>query len=135
MLTYRAIALNNDAGAFQIEIAEMARRIDADFEPKAGGADLIQGDAAEFSRQPHYPVNFIFNPGHALLICAHVRGEDIGLLVPQGAGQGPEQPLADMLKQAYGNDDKTLQTLRETIEHTMSEILEYRADLSYIPAK
>lgn len=49
--------------------------------------------------------------------------------------QGPEQPLADMLKQAYGNDDKTLQTLRETIEHTMSEILEYRADLSYIPAK
>jgi hypothetical protein len=49
--------------------------------------------------------------------------------------QGPEQPLADMLKQAYGNDDKTLQSLREAVDHTVSELLNYRADLSYIPAK
>ena len=49
--------------------------------------------------------------------------------------QGPEQSMADMLKQAYGSDDKTLQTLREAIDHTMSEMMDYRADLSYIPAK
>lgn len=49
--------------------------------------------------------------------------------------QGPEQSLVDMLKQAYGNDDKTLQTLREQVDHTFSEMLEYRADLSYMPAK
>ena len=49
--------------------------------------------------------------------------------------QGPDQSLMDMLKQAYGSDDKTLQTLRDTVDHTVSEMLEYRADLSYIPAK
>ncbi len=49
--------------------------------------------------------------------------------------QGPEQSMVDMLKQAYGNDDKTLQTLREAVDHTVSEMMDYRADLSYIPAK
>ena len=49
--------------------------------------------------------------------------------------QGPEQTMADMLKQAYGNDDKTLQSLRDAIDHTMSEMMDYRADLSYLPAK
>ncbi len=49
--------------------------------------------------------------------------------------QGPEQTLTDVLKQVYGSDDKTLQTLREAVDHTMSEMLEYRADLSYVPKK
>ncbi len=49
--------------------------------------------------------------------------------------QGPEQPLMDVLKQVYGNDDKTLQNLREAMDHTMSELMEYRADLSYTAAK
>jgi hypothetical protein len=48
--------------------------------------------------------------------------------------QGPEQTMSDMLKQAYG-DDKALQTLRDAVDHTMSELLDYRADLSYSPAK
>lgn len=49
--------------------------------------------------------------------------------------QPPEQSLSDALKQAYGNDDKTLQTLREAVDRTMSEMMTYRADLSYAPAK
>ncbi len=49
--------------------------------------------------------------------------------------QGPEQSMMDMLKQAYGNDDKTLQTLRDAVDHTSSQLMDYRADLSYIPAK
>lgn len=49
--------------------------------------------------------------------------------------QGPEQTMVDMLKQAYGNDDKTLQTLRESVDRVVSELLDYRADLSYLPAK
>ncbi|MDR3747924.1 MAG: hypothetical protein P4M04_07205 [Acidobacteriota bacterium] len=49
--------------------------------------------------------------------------------------QGPEQSLADMLKQAYGNDDKTLQNLRDATDHTVSQLMDYRADLSYVPAK
>ena len=49
--------------------------------------------------------------------------------------QAPDQTLVDMLKQAYGNDDKTLQTLRDAIDHTESQLLNYRADLSYLPAK
>lgn len=49
--------------------------------------------------------------------------------------QGPETQLVDLLKQVYGNDDKTMQTLRDAVDHTMSEMLELRADLSYMPAK
>jgi hypothetical protein len=49
--------------------------------------------------------------------------------------QGPEQTMVDMLKQAYGNDDKTLQSLRDAVDHTSSQLMDYRADLSYIPPK
>jgi len=49
--------------------------------------------------------------------------------------QAPDQSMADMLKQAYGNDDKTLQTLRDAIDHTESFMYDYRPDLSYIPSK
>ena len=49
--------------------------------------------------------------------------------------QGPEQQMVDMLKQVYGNDDKSMQNLRDAVDHTLSELLEFRADLSYMPAK
>lgn len=49
--------------------------------------------------------------------------------------QGPDLQMVDMLKQVYGNEDKSMQNLREAVDHTISEMLEFRADLSYIPAK
>lgn len=49
--------------------------------------------------------------------------------------QGPQKTMAAMLSEVYGADDKTLQTLRESVSSTLSELLEYRADLSYTPAK
>ena len=49
--------------------------------------------------------------------------------------QGPEQSMVDMLKQAYGSDDKTLQSLRDAVDHTESQMMTYRPDLSYMPAK
>lgn len=49
--------------------------------------------------------------------------------------QGPQQSLSDMLKQAYGANDTTLETVRKAFDHTTSELLVYRADLSYTPAK
>jgi hypothetical protein len=49
--------------------------------------------------------------------------------------QGPELQMVDMLKQVYGNDDKSMQNLRDAVDHTMSEMLEFRAELSYIPVK
>jgi hypothetical protein len=47
--------------------------------------------------------------------------------------QPPEKSMIEVLKET--GDDKTLQTLREAVDHTVSELNEYRADLSYIPAK
>jgi hypothetical protein len=47
--------------------------------------------------------------------------------------QPPEKQLVDFLKES--GDDKSLQSLREAVDHTVSELLEYRADLSYMPAK
>jgi len=49
--------------------------------------------------------------------------------------QGPDQSMKEMLQQAYGADDKTLQNLRDAVDHTVSEMMEFRADLSYLPAK
>jgi len=49
--------------------------------------------------------------------------------------QPPEQTMADMLKKAYGDDDKTLQSLRDAVDHTESQLMSYRGDLSYMPAK
>ena len=61
------------------------------------------------------------------------------VLVTDRAGwadmQGPEQTMTDMLKQAYGPDDKSLQMLRDAIDHTVSELDVYRGDLSYVPKK
>jgi len=47
--------------------------------------------------------------------------------------EGPQTSMADMLKQA--GDEKALQDLRDAFHHTVSEMAEYRADLSYMPAK
>jgi hypothetical protein len=47
--------------------------------------------------------------------------------------QGPDQQLVDMLKQVYGPDDKSMQNLRDAVDHTISELLEFRGDLSYMP--
>jgi hypothetical protein len=49
--------------------------------------------------------------------------------------QGPDQTLVDLLKQVYGNDDKTLQKLRDAVDHTISEMVDYRPDLSYVAPK
>jgi hypothetical protein len=49
--------------------------------------------------------------------------------------QGPEQQMVDMLKQVYGDDDKSMQNLRDAVDHTVSEMLEFRPDLSYMAAK
>jgi hypothetical protein len=49
--------------------------------------------------------------------------------------QAPELSMVDMLKKAYGDDDKTLQSLRDAVDHTVSQLFNYRADLSYLPAK
>ena len=52
-----------------------------------------------------------------------------------GDMQGPEKSMSDMLKEAYGAEDKTLQALRDSFDHTVSELLEYKGAISYIPAK
>lgn len=47
----------------------------------------------------------------------------------------PKEGVEDVLKRVYGKDDKTLQAYRETVDHVVSELLEYRPDLSYTPEK
>jgi hypothetical protein len=51
-----------------------------------------------------------------------------------GDFQGPDVKLSDILKKVYGDDDKTMEKYRESIDHYVSEILVLRKDLSYIPA-
>ena len=45
--------------------------------------------------------------------------------------------VQDVLTETYGKDaaDQLLKTIRDSTEHLYTEIGQYRADLSYIPAK
>jgi hypothetical protein len=49
--------------------------------------------------------------------------------------QAPDKTLQSMLEEVYGKDDTTLQTLRAQIRYTVTELAQYREDLSYMPAK
>jgi hypothetical protein len=51
--------------------------------------------------------------------------------------KGPDKPLQDMLEEVYGKTDggALLDAIRKSIDHTNSELLRYREDLSYLPAK
>lgn len=85
-------------------------------------------------KQTKYPVK----PSRWYVLANGGDGPHYVLVTDRGSWadlQGPEQSMVAMLKQAYGDNDKTLQDLRDTLHHTMSEMAEYRADLSYMPAK
>ena len=93
MHAHRAEALHYHSGAvelyFPVSRGDLRHVADA----PASGADFIQRDAAELSRQAHGPADLVPYPRHAAFVGAHVRAEDILLVAAQGASEGPYQPF------------------------------------------
>jgi hypothetical protein len=87
VLAHGTEALDHHAGALELEIAVAHRDVGTIAEPPARGADLVQGNTAHFPRQTDDAVDLVLDPGHALLVRAHVRGQYVLLDVPKRAGQ------------------------------------------------
>jgi len=91
-------------------------------------------DAAEKTKWPfHYRWSRLANGGH---------GGTYVLLVDHANWASFEddpaiKPLRDILREAFGEQEamSVIERLDASIESTYSEIVEFRADLSYIPAK
>ena len=85
--------LDDHARLLQREVAVPQRHLGGIEQAPAGGADLIEWDTSHLPRQGDHPPDLVLDPGHAFLVGAHVRGEDIVLLGAQGLGEGPDQHL------------------------------------------
>ncbi len=88
-----AEALDGDARAFQLEPDEAARHVDAGRHAEAGGADLVERNAADRGRQSDRASGFVAHPSHAELVGSHVGAGDVVGEVADGIGKGAHDPL------------------------------------------
>ena len=82
----RAEALDRDARALRAAVAVARGDLGGVAQPPAGGADLVERDAAERSRQADRAPDLVLHPRHAGLVGAHVGAEDV--VVSRCAGRG-----------------------------------------------
>jgi len=108
------------------------------FQVKNGhDADFMSGIArvTEAAQKTKWPVQF----GWFVLANGGRRGQYV-LIVPhknwaEFEDKPDVKPLPDMLKDAFGQDeaDSIMRRFDASVEHTYTEIDEFRADLSYLP--
>ncbi len=91
MAAHRAKALYHKARTGKGKVAVLDRNLYRLLNTEPGGTDHVQGNAAQLKGQTHGTADFILDPGHAFLIGAHVRTENIILLITQGMGKGTNQ--------------------------------------------
>ncbi|MBS1138515.1 MAG: hypothetical protein H6R11_2469 [Proteobacteria bacterium] len=89
-----------ESAAATREVAVAHRHLGGMEQPPAGGADLVQRNAAQRRRQAHRAADLVLDPGHAGLVRAHVRAEDVVLLVSQGVGEGTDQTFLAFARHA-----------------------------------
>ena len=85
--------LHGDPRSFQVEADKFACHIDAGGEAEARCADLIERNSAESAGQTDGSADFVLDPGHALLVRAHVRPGDVVGDIANGAGKGADHLL------------------------------------------
>jgi hypothetical protein len=109
-----AITLYRDPRAIQSKTREGKRCLDGDGKPQAGGADLVQRDAAKRLRQASRASDFTFDPGHAGFIGAHVGTRDVVSQVAHGDGEGADQILFLTRRHpGIGNDHRFSAAMRQ----------------------
>ena len=85
-------ALNGHPGAFQGKVAERSRHLGALGDSVAGGADFVERDAAQHSRQTHGPADFVFDPSHARFVGSHVGAGNVTRKIANPARKGANEP-------------------------------------------
>ena len=75
--TDRAETLDCNPSPIQRNADEWLRHLGRDGNPKAGGPDLIQRNAANHARQADRTTDFVADPCHTDLVGAHVRAGDV----------------------------------------------------------
>jgi hypothetical protein len=86
-----AEALYDEPRAVERDPAERSGHLGGMAEPEARRPDLVQRDATERPRQADHSANLVANPGHALLVGAHVGGEDVVVDAAQRLRHGANQ--------------------------------------------
>jgi hypothetical protein len=92
VLADRAKALDRDPRALQRYPEMLPRHVDRAGETKAGGADLIERDAADLARQSDRAAGLVFDPSHCRLVGSHIRPRDIFVEIGDRGGEGSDQP-------------------------------------------
>jgi hypothetical protein len=92
MLAHRAEALDHHPGLFQLEIAEIAAILQGHLrgmtEAPAGGADFVQGNAADFRWQPTTrPISSLIQAMHSSSV--PMSGAKMYSCTPAGSRPGP----------------------------------------------
>ena len=70
-----------------------ARDVDRRDKAEAGGADLVERDAADLARQADGAAGLVLDPAHRQLVGAHVGAGDVVDEVGDRGGKGADQPL------------------------------------------
>jgi len=100
-------AHDRDVDAATITAAGVSRRhLRGMAEAEAGGAELVERDAAELARQADRAADLVVHPGHARLVGAEVGAEDVVGGAAQCRREGTDQPLVSLAgNQPTGRDD------------------------------
>ena len=88
MLAYCTEALYCHTSAGKRETRVLQGNLRGVSQSPASRADLVQRDSSKFSWQSDGAPDLVVNPGHALLVSAHVRSDEVIVLVGQCAGKG-----------------------------------------------
>ncbi len=86
-------ALDRHPGALEIHPYLGPRHVDRRGEAEAGGADLVQRDAAELPRQAHRAADLVVDPAHRSLVGAHVGARNVVDEVGDRRREGADQLL------------------------------------------
>lgn len=94
--------------SLEIETNELARHIDCGGETEAGGADLIERNAADRARQSDGAPRLVLDPRHAELVGAHVRASHVVGDIADRAGEGADDSLPLIDRHARVAEDYSL---------------------------
>jgi hypothetical protein len=84
------------------------RDLGRDGDAPAGGADLVERDAAEHAREADGPIDLVLDPGHAALVGAHVGARNVFGERADRAREGADQALLVRRRPAGVGDDAGL---------------------------
>jgi len=114
MLSDGAKALHRDPCSLKPDASDLFGRLGRCHEAVAGGADLIERNAADLAWQADGAADLVIHPGHGLFVGAHVGAGDIVDEVGDGASEGADQRFLLLRRHSrIGENDRLAAAMRQ----------------------